>query len=40
MTLTDARARCDPFVAGFDLFFKIGVGDDAFRQKTAGSGDA
>jgi len=40
MTLADATARDNPLVAGVDQFFQIRVGDDPFRQKTAGSGNA
>jgi hypothetical protein len=40
MALTDARARHDPLVAGFDELFEIGIGDDPFRQIAAGTGDA
>jgi hypothetical protein len=38
--LADARARGDPLVGGVDDLFEIGVGDDFFRQITAGAGDA
>jgi hypothetical protein len=36
----DARARGDPLIGGIDEFFQIGVGDDFFRQITAGASDA
>jgi len=38
--LADAGARRDPFVAGVDELFEVGVGDDFFRQVAAGAGDA
>jgi hypothetical protein len=40
VALTNARARGDPFVAGVDQLFELGVGDDPFRKTAAGSGDA
>jgi len=40
MPLADAAARRDPLVGRIDKFFQIRVGQDAFRQKTAGAGDA
>jgi hypothetical protein len=40
MALADAAARGDPLVGGIDEFFQFGIGDDAFRQKTAGARDA
>jgi hypothetical protein len=40
VTLADAAARSDPLVGGVDEFLQIGIGQDAFRQKTAGARDA
>jgi len=40
MPLADAAARSDPLVGGVDEFLQIGIGQDAFRQETAGTGDA
>jgi hypothetical protein len=39
MPLANATARSDPLVGGIDEFFQIRVGQDAFRQKTAGTGN-
>jgi hypothetical protein len=35
-----ARARTDPLIAGVDQLREICVGQDLFRQITAGAGDA
>ncbi len=40
VALAYAGAFADPFVAGLDLLFQIGVGDDVVRQVAAGSDDA
>ena len=39
-SLTDTRARADPFVTGLDELLEILVGDDVFRQIAAGACDA
>src|SRR6185437_15761794 len=38
--LANAGAGADPFVAGIDDLFQIGIGDNALGQGTAGSDDA
>jgi hypothetical protein len=40
MPLADTAARSDPLVGGIDEFLQIGIGQDSFRQKTTGTGDA
>ncbi len=40
MALADARAIADPFVAGFDHAFELGIGHDPLGQITPGATDA